>query len=875
MPFTEYDLQSDAANPDRVRDGPPTEEAPLYGEQDEKPGLVLRLPKDRAAAWVVRKWDSRSEGMRRNLVFWEVNRLRRLGIKNARARYYDGKWVRWMPKSADGPDALPTPNVVADICRKFVAFLWSDPPAPDVQSPSGDDDDTEAAQTATRILESEQGESGLRTAMKGRRALDKACDHGSGFEYLYVEPRRQRVPVRIKAGYAPEQKDAAGQVVAPPRRATYVGAQGDPGDSLLDPQTGMPWPVYERRYVRPDGALTDHEAEAAVKWGPKLVSRVYTGRNVRFFPHTATDVWEATGFILSDFITWGEAKRRWPEVAKLDDEKQAKIRTFRAIKDVEHVRGDSLSKRDMSNTDDRDETLVLWQAYYHIDTEEYPGGCHVETVGGCWAVVQEKWEATVGESGPDTPGRTIGLELPITQYGQFAEGSDDLYRVGLSQLVGGLSELDAAVWSIVLTHIDKVASRRTFLPMHSNVKPHQLANRGLTYIPITEGGEPKYEEVPDLPNEITNLLVTVRDAINNTSGLQQTAQGLESADVKSGRHAYAIIGQVYGAISEVVQNTEAGYTRASRITLQLLAAFFDDEQVVTWKDNGEHRTDYWRGSDLASMRDVQLRPGTLSMMTPAAKEMQVRDYAQMGLFQGYELKELIRSNAGARIGLEENRHLLRVQRQIAEYLKGPPEGWAPPQPGVQTVMVQGPMGPVPQQQQTAPPPDPYVTANWQPIPADDLPDVALMRQYELAKAMASKRHLTFDPVWRAGLDAEFRRAGDTVRAAYSPKQEAPQKPSESINFKDLPPEGQSQMAEQAGIHLSPEQVAAHQEQENARKAAEKMAAAVPHAPGAQVPQERGTEYVQRHGAPPGMGGLPPALAAAIGQDASVVGGALA
>ena len=44
-------------------------------------------------------------------------------------------------------------------------------------------------------------------------------------------------------------------------------------------------------------------------------------------------------------------------------------------------------------------------------------------------------------------------------------------------------------------------------------------------------------------------------------------------------------------------------------------------------------------------------------------------------------------------------------------------------------------------------------------------------------------------------------------------------PSESINFKDLPPEGQAQMAEQAGIKLHPEALAAY----NENKAKEEVA----------------------------------------------------
>jgi hypothetical protein len=50
-------------------------------------------------------------------------------------------------------------------------------------------------------------------------------------------------------------------------------------------------------------------------------------------------------------------------------------------------------------------------------------------------------------------------------------------------------------------------------------------------------------------------------------------------------------------------------------------------------------------------------------------------------------------------------------------------------------------------------------------------------------------------------------------------------PSESIAFKDLPPEGQAQMARQAGIDISAEQMAAHQAEQDAKKAAEAKAKA--------------------------------------------------
>jgi hypothetical protein len=55
--------------------------------------------------------------------------------------------------------------------------------------------------------------------------------------------------------------------------------------------------------------------------------------------------------------------------------------------------------------------------------------------------------------------------------------------------------------------------------------------------------------------------------------------------------------------------------------------------------------------------------------------------------------------------------------------------------------------------------------------------------------------------------------------------EAHKPPSESISFKDLPPEGQAQMAAQAGIILSPQQMADHQNTLDAKAAAQASAKA--------------------------------------------------
>jgi hypothetical protein len=782
MATYQADAAVEAANPDRLTDGPPDETQALYGDDYSDLGDLLTKSPQQAAKIVSKKWRAQDELMRYRLVRWEVNRLRRQGAKNVFAILENGRPIRWVPPKFNGPDTSRSPNVIADADRAFVSFLLADPPAPLVDPSSGDDEDVEAAQVATRILIDAEGEAGLRRTQKVRMALDFACDHGSAFEHFFVEPQGGgKVPIRIKAGYDP----VTGQ------RATHVGPNGDPGDSLANPTTGMPWPEWQRRYVAPDGTLTDDENRAATKWAPRLASEILTGRNTRLLPHTATDVWGADGILLAGFETWGRLRQKHRGedgrslLDGLSEETREKVRKYRPQHMLD-ILPTGYTKKDLDQTEDKDETLVFWMTLYHRATPEYAKGCHVVVLGDEWAIVQQPWTATVGGGGSaDDPGREVDLLLPVTQYAQYAEGSDDPYRVGLTQILGGLGEGHASLYALVWDYAAKYANRKTFLPVESNVRPHHLKQPGMEILPIRNGAVPVEQTVPPLAKEIPDLIQAVEAAIQKAGGIPDTALGEESADVQSGRHAYAIIGQAHGRVSEVAQNVEAGYARGCRIELQLLSVHMEDEQVVSWKDGGEYRTAYWRGTDLSTTLDVRVNPATMTMLTPSAKEMLVRDYNTMGIFQPHEARELLRTNVGTRVGLEDNKHLLRVRGQIAQYLQGPPKTWMPAQPQVDPTTGQ----------QLPAQPDPVLASLWYPVPADELPDVAPLRLYELGKAMASPKHLSFAPEWRAGLDGEFARMRMIVyppqsMAAPPAQQTAPGQAPEGLNAAVTPlPQG--------------------------------------------------------------------------------------
>jgi hypothetical protein len=54
-----------------------------------------------------------------------------------------------------------------------------------------------------------------------------------------------------------------------------------------------------------------------------------------------------------------------------------------------------------------------------------------------------------------------------------------------------------------------------------------------------------------------------------------------------------------------------------------------------------------------------------------------------------------------------------------------------------------------------PPVDPYLASIWEPLPTDELQDIATVRLGELKRFMASTRYTRWPPEWRLGVDQEF------------------------------------------------------------------------------------------------------------------------
>src|SRR5690606_4279122 len=262
----------------------------------------------KVAKEAMRLWNAHNERLRPLIAQWKVNSARRQGIAGARLiRDPDDHWTAWFPRNAT-PDTAPDFNKAAALCRKFPSLMFTDPPAPVVEPPSGEDRDEDAAEFSTRALIDMQGESALDTVRKARTAFDRASEFGSGFIRYYVDERGGgRAPITVEAHPLAPHVDVA----------------------LKNPETGVEQGPYVTRYVREDGSLTDNEAEAALRWVPEIRSEVITGRHVRPIPHTAQDIAECEGAQCCAFPTWRELRRLFPELADLPKETRKKIEGFR------------------------------------------------------------------------------------------------------------------------------------------------------------------------------------------------------------------------------------------------------------------------------------------------------------------------------------------------------------------------------------------------------------------------------------------------------------------------------------------------------------------------------------------------------------------
>ena len=798
---------ADGSDQDTLTEGrPPLHEQPVYGDpKDEDAQNLLLLDPKKAAEYVYRLWKTQpKEPRQRRRAEWQVNAWRREGRSNVYVQKTQdqNRWVAWEP-----PWSVPPVQVLnkADrLCRRLKNIVFADPPEPQAVPSTGEDEDEEAARTSERILMDIQSEANLDDIRTAARAFDRASIYGSGFVRYYIDERGGgRQPVRVMA--------KPGAVTA---EQPFIGPQGEPlGGELIS------------RYVTEAGQLTDEPEEAATRWVPGLKREILHPTAILFMPHDAEDIWDADGIVIATMPTFGELKKLFPEaVEALTEEQREQLFNFKPEQAKDILGLDSQTRRSQNQQNERedDKRVAVFTCYYKA-CPQYEDGAYVVALADQLAIVQEPWVYQ-----PEHGDREE-LEIPVTQYSQYDSGKADPFGTGLMTLLGNGHELRASQVGHMLQYLDQFANRRTFIPTNSIIQPKQYQQMTGT-IPINPGGKPEVEEMPPFPTGPMELFTLITEEMDDHSMMQETAQGSEVGTVTSGRQASITIQQAMASLSEIRLNVERGYVRACRIQLQLVRMGYTVPQQISFTgEDGQHRQQWWTGSDLRGTADVRLKAGTLSMMTPEQKMNLAMQFKQMGVYdQNPDLfYEAVTSSLGPVVGLEDDPARTRIKRQLATWYLGPPEGWAPPPPpgapvGVEALgglgpalpggpppiglgapepapgppmdagapPVAGPIGPemgapmgpegmgggpTPMVGAPGPPPvDPTLATIFDPMPADELPDQAMIRLSELKRFMASTRFTRWPMEWRAGVLMEFDRMKLCAGVQTIPDQQAAQ-----------------------------------------------------------------------------------------------------
>lgn len=685
--------------------------------REQQAQTLLDMEEKDAARRMLKEWDESHRDIKPFKEQWKANRARSKGFTGVKIIKAQNEAKAYIPRGASPNHAVM--NKAARLKRRLRSTIFADPPIPEATPASDDDMDRDAAEFTTRVLQDVTSEGNLDYGLRCADAFDLGSDYGSGLIRFWVNPQGN--------GWRPKQIMACQQCQTE--------------DTVDDPvYAGAPKVV---RYVRDDGTLTDNNREAAMEWLPKLECELLTGKHVRFMPPTARDLWDAEGVMVGMMVPLSVLKTTFPQsVGQMPPEELKKLVSVRRDKSEELL---PAHKRSQSDDQRDDAAYVFVLTRYTKQCPAYPKGLYAIACGEDMLLHRGKW---FDEQ------HMQPLDIPLTQFKQYVE-EDNPYGQGVMEMLGPGNEIRASILGAMLRYIDRFGRRKIFLPMQSNIQPHQLQSEEATVLHMVPGGKPEYEDVPDFPAIFEKMLAMETQDLDDESGLQQTAQGLAPTSVKSGLHAERIIEQVIVGLSDLIQNTQRAYVRGCRVMVQLIRAYYTVPQRVQWVgEDGAYKAREWTGEDLGSTKDVRIMKGSFTQLSPSAKAAVAQAYAQMGIIPPEDLQHAVQGNVGGLLGLQDNKHRQRVRRQIDEWEKGPPEGWAPPEPQQQ-------IDPMTGQAVLVPVPDPVSSAIFEPLPVDEVMEVALIRHYELARAMSS----TSFARWKGPWQQAFMQAYESARMA--------------------------------------------------------------------------------------------------------------
>lgn len=698
-------------------------------------------PKDKAK-WAYRLERAQHARIERRIVEHRVNARRRQGEFSvyAHKRQDIGTWDVYIPPgSSKAP--IPIYNKSARLCSRIISYILSDVPKPQVDPTRDDDDSKDAASVAQQGLDSIIGPEELNLEEQVRRALDQSNVCGTAFIHLWVDPYgggQQSVEVEAHpyAQHLGEATRSAEGVPHNPEELTrrYVSAD-------IDEMSGQP-------------LLTDETSNAKQQWRPAVRAEVHPASHVLFLPNYTT-FGEAHGCLIREYRPWGHLKRRYPNLADLDDEAIREICKHepKGWSELWPIQDGKPKKPSHNSETPVDDLLCAHLRVWFTECPDYPDGLFVAVVGEKDIAADESWV------GQDQVGR-FQMELPIVPVQLWRKDDDPWGSEATMDILGPSGEARAAIMGMMFDHLDKLGRRKVFVPQTSIYSGKEALLDYLTYIPINPGGKPEYEEIPPMPQEIPTVFASLSREMDDASTLGQVAQSTEGVSGQSGRAKLAVISQVQANLSDAQTYIATAFLRSWRLCLQLARQKYTVPQTTEFVgEDGAYQVTRWMGSDLTGSHDLSIKAGTGTMLSQQQKIEQALSFQQAGIVQLPDVLESVGASVGAMLGIRDNPHRHRIRRSISQWEKGPPADQpepppmqAPPQQVGVDPMGQPIMGPPAPPQ---PQPHPAGLAIFMPKPVDLEPAVASWRARELGRTMAGIKYDRMPKSWQMALDQAY------------------------------------------------------------------------------------------------------------------------
>lgn len=700
----------------------------------------------------------------------------------------------WKADLPDGitDNGLPVPNKIDDLCTKVVSQVVVDAFLPNPK-PDGDSERARGAADLTKkFLRSDGGVNGTDDMGLLRLALTTNMTRSAHYAYGWVDP--------TAGGWRPLQIKAHPMAEDP--KNPLMGPKIDPATKqpVVDPMTGAP--IMERcadpvlRYVaevtEPDPmgvgfgvkkqVFTKNAAEAKRQWQPKHMRRDLFRTQVLTVPRTAT-VPRAQKLLVLMWETVGEARRRFNVLNEMTQDEIKELCAWRPKK-WEMLVPDSVRAKGGDDIEaGSDSSLLFWYMSFCRIGGDYPDGgeVHVNGARGGFMLKRDTLREDVElEDGTLVP---VLMRPPIAEFialQDLADRGDAQGRPPIEAFKDA-GQLLGHLYLAIIDCLDKGLNPNIYIPSTSTVTREDIVRRDGTPIDLlVPEDKPIYEESPELPSFTPAIVQQVVQDLNSAAQTNETGNGLDSAYSTSGVAKEVALRTAKTMLSQYWQNAVSGMIQWWQIKTELAQARLTVPQLVKLSgEDAAFKQRWFVGGDLVGISDIALAPGSGTMLTGMEKLnwlafMAGGNPAKQAWIDPELVAELARASMSDDLGLPPNVHEDRVNREIADWIEGPPAGWEEAfaanqqltqqfqmavQKTAQALAAASGLDPATAmqmaQQQVQPPQLTPLSTPFNPRPTDENQKVALIRASKLCRFMDTTDYTRHSPAWRTTLDTAY------------------------------------------------------------------------------------------------------------------------